>query len=120
MNRKGCAKADVKRIQRPFIVIRGHRHIGGSHQKTLAQAAFSPVVLHLLTPFSPHTSSAEHDAALAPSALRLDSESSLVSGGMLILMVRVGRPSKTVLEQCSNPAGRWRRRGRPAAHAGRQ
>ena len=26
-------------------------------------------------------------------------------------MVWAGRPSKTVLEQCSNPVGRWRRRG---------
>ena len=35
-------------------------------------------------------------------------------------MVWAGRPSKTALEQCSNAVGRWRRRGRPAAHAGRQ
>ena len=45
---------------------------------------------------------------------------SLVSGGNLSQMVWAGRPSKTSVEHGSRSAGRWRRRGRPAAHAGRQ
>ena len=44
----------------------------------------------------------------------------LVSGSNLMQMVWAGRPSKTALKQCSNAVGRWRRRGRLSAHAGRQ
>ena len=44
----------------------------------------------------------------------------LVSGRNLSQMVWAGRPSKTSVEHGLSSAGRWRRRGRPAAHAGRQ